>query len=371
MLELLDDGAEAARLLSSSTGRRPERTRWSSCVTGERSSKTPACSRSASRGTRRGRTSPGRRRSISTSACSPTSTARRSARSASASSSAASATSRNERRVPRRRSRDRAGRLGVRVRRRAGRRRVARRCAGLENVRRIWLNRRAWTHPQRRRPQPHATRPTSPTGFSPASRSSGSSSHSPARAYVPNNWYALFKAIHVMFAVVWVGGGVSIMINGIRAQRTSDPRSIVTVAQQAAFLGEKIFAPAGLVVFLMGIAMMINTNWGWSHFWIVLGLDRLRGYVHRRDRRPLPAREEDRGLGAGERARASRDDRADRANHVDRPLRRGDPADRDPRHGHETVRVSAKGAACDRRASRPLITCPLRDSRCRRRASCR
>jgi uncharacterized membrane protein len=91
-------------------------------------------------------------------------------------------------------------------------------------------------------------------------------------AVLPNNWYSLFKAIHVTFAVVWVGGGASIMINGIRAQRTSDTHTIVTIAQQAAFLGEKIFAPAGLVVFLMGIAMMINTNWGWGHFWVIVGL---------------------------------------------------------------------------------------------------
>jgi uncharacterized membrane protein len=62
------------------------------------------------------------------------------------------------------------------------------------------------------------------------------------------------------------------MINGIRAQRASDARTIVTVAEQAAFLGEKVFAPAGLTVFLMGIAMMINTNLGWGHFWVILGL---------------------------------------------------------------------------------------------------
>jgi uncharacterized membrane protein len=91
-------------------------------------------------------------------------------------------------------------------------------------------------------------------------------------AFYPNDWYTLFKAIHVTFAVIWVGGGFSIMINAIRAQRTWDPKQVVTVAQQAAFLGEKIFAPAGLVVFLMGIAMMINTNWGWGHFWIIVGL---------------------------------------------------------------------------------------------------
>jgi uncharacterized membrane protein len=90
--------------------------------------------------------------------------------------------------------------------------------------------------------------------------------------FLPNNWYALFKAVHVLFAVIWVGGGVSIMIHAIRAQNARDPEGIVTVAKQAAFMGEKVFAPVGLVTFLMGIAMMINTDWGWGHFWIVVGL---------------------------------------------------------------------------------------------------
>ena len=91
-------------------------------------------------------------------------------------------------------------------------------------------------------------------------------------ALVPNNWYAVFKAVHVLFAVVWVGGGVSIMIHAIRAQAANDPDAIVTIAKQAAFMGEKVFAPVGLVTFLMGIAMMINSSWGWGHFWIVAGL---------------------------------------------------------------------------------------------------
>ena len=89
---------------------------------------------------------------------------------------------------------------------------------------------------------------------------------------VPNNWYSLFKAVHVLGAVIWVGGGVSIMIHAIRGQRAYNPEDIVTVAKQAAFMGEKVFAPVGLVTFLMGIAMMINTSWGWGHFWIVAGL---------------------------------------------------------------------------------------------------
>ncbi len=89
---------------------------------------------------------------------------------------------------------------------------------------------------------------------------------------MPNDWYALFKAIHVAVAVIWVGGGVMLTVDGIRAKREDDPANVVGVAQRAAFWGEKVFAPAGLVVFLMGIAMMINTNWGWSRFWVVAGL---------------------------------------------------------------------------------------------------
>ena len=87
-----------------------------------------------------------------------------------------------------------------------------------------------------------------------------------------NDWYALFKAIHVSVAVIWVGGGVMLTIDGIRAKSENDPAKVVAVAQRAAFWGEKIFAPAGLIVFAMGIAMMINTNWGWGHFWVIVGL---------------------------------------------------------------------------------------------------
>ena len=90
--------------------------------------------------------------------------------------------------------------------------------------------------------------------------------------FLPNNWYSLFKAIHVGVAVFWVGGGLLLVTLAFRAQRADDANEIVTLARQAAFVGEKLFAPAGLVVLLMGIAMMINTNWGWGHFWIIAGL---------------------------------------------------------------------------------------------------
>jgi uncharacterized membrane protein len=89
---------------------------------------------------------------------------------------------------------------------------------------------------------------------------------------VPNDWYAVFKVVHVLFAVIWVGGGTMLTIFAILAERSNDPAEIAQVAKWAGRVGEKLFAPSGLIVFLAGIALMLNTNWGWGRFWVVAGL---------------------------------------------------------------------------------------------------
>lgn len=86
------------------------------------------------------------------------------------------------------------------------------------------------------------------------------------------HWYAFFRVVHVTLAVFWVGGGLLLTVLGLRAERSTDPMEMASLARQAAFAGEKLFAPAGLVVLLMGIAMMIHTDWGWGKFWVIAGL---------------------------------------------------------------------------------------------------
>jgi uncharacterized membrane protein len=93
---------------------------------------------------------------------------------------------------------------------------------------------------------------------------------------IPSNWYGLFKVVHVLGAVIWVGGGTLLAILAMRAERSSDPREIATLARQAAFVGERVFAPVGLLVFLMGIGMVINLHLGFGTSWITIALI---GYV--------------------------------------------------------------------------------------------
>jgi uncharacterized membrane protein len=87
-----------------------------------------------------------------------------------------------------------------------------------------------------------------------------------------SDWYGLFKAIHVGVAVFWVGGGLLLVTLAFRAQRANNPDEIVMIARQAAFVGEKLFAPAGIIVLAMGIAMMINGSLDWGQFWVIFGL---------------------------------------------------------------------------------------------------
>ena len=87
-----------------------------------------------------------------------------------------------------------------------------------------------------------------------------------------SDWYAFFKWVHVSGAVLWVGGGLTLTILALRAERSSDPTEMALIARQAAFVGERVFAPIGLLVLAMGIAMVVNLHLDWGTSWIVIGL---------------------------------------------------------------------------------------------------
>jgi uncharacterized membrane protein len=88
----------------------------------------------------------------------------------------------------------------------------------------------------------------------------------------PSHWYAFFKWVHVSGAVLWVGGGLTLTINALRVERSADPAEMAMIARQAAWVGERVFAPTGLLVLAMGIAMVVNLSLDWGTSWIVIGL---------------------------------------------------------------------------------------------------
>ncbi|HUY70831.1 MAG TPA: DUF2269 family protein [Gaiellaceae bacterium] len=86
------------------------------------------------------------------------------------------------------------------------------------------------------------------------------------------SWFDTFQTVHVMFVVIWVGGGAALTILGIVAETKSDGVQLAAIARQAAFLGQRVFAPSAIVVVVMGAAMVENAHIGYGHFWVVFGL---------------------------------------------------------------------------------------------------
>src|SRR5262249_1649473 len=87
-----------------------------------------------------------------------------------------------------------------------------------------------------------------------------------------SSWYDTFLAVHILFVVLWIGGGVFLTIFAILAERARDGAQLASIAKMAAFAGERIFAPAAIVVLAMGIAMVLNADLGFRAFWLISGL---------------------------------------------------------------------------------------------------
>jgi uncharacterized membrane protein len=86
------------------------------------------------------------------------------------------------------------------------------------------------------------------------------------------NWYQVFKSIHVLAAIIWLGGGAMITVLAWQAQRAKDNAQLLQIGKQAEWLSMRVFVPASLLVLAMGIVLMHKGDWGYGHFWALFGL---------------------------------------------------------------------------------------------------
>jgi len=83
--------------------------------------------------------------------------------------------------------------------------------------------------------------------------------------------YLLFKYLHVLFAVCWLGGGFCMVLLGVAASRARNDAELVRVMGQTAWLAKRIFVPFSGLALLCGL-IMTWLGGMWSEIWIILGL---------------------------------------------------------------------------------------------------
>ena len=85
--------------------------------------------------------------------------------------------------------------------------------------------------------------------------------------------YLWLKSFHVLMAIIWVGGAITLQVLAIRIVRTNDRSLLRTFAGLAEFVGNRVFAPASIILVILGIWMVIKEPaWTFGQFWILAAL---------------------------------------------------------------------------------------------------
>jgi uncharacterized membrane protein len=84
--------------------------------------------------------------------------------------------------------------------------------------------------------------------------------------------YSVFKALHVVAIVIWVGGDVTLTTLGIVFERRGDSETLAALGKLGAWIGVHVYTPAAFAVFAFGVALIEQGGFGWGLLWIDLAL---------------------------------------------------------------------------------------------------
>jgi uncharacterized membrane protein len=86
--------------------------------------------------------------------------------------------------------------------------------------------------------------------------------------------YDFLLTVHVLFAILWVGGGVTLHILMRRALRLTDGTARHTAFSELEWLGERFYPVFSLTLFVAGILLITRDDGGWefSDTFVQIGL---------------------------------------------------------------------------------------------------
>ncbi len=80
--------------------------------------------------------------------------------------------------------------------------------------------------------------------------------------------YQWFLSVHVLAAVLWVGGGFTIQVLAIRASRANEGPRLASLTADIEWMGTRVFMPASLLLVVFGFLMIGEGDLDYE-FWLV------------------------------------------------------------------------------------------------------
>jgi uncharacterized membrane protein len=85
------------------------------------------------------------------------------------------------------------------------------------------------------------------------------------------SWYQTWKALHILMAIVWVGGALMIQLLAFQVIKANDPKRIEKFSKDIELIGMRTFIPSSLILVVLGFVLIHLGQWDYT-FWIVFAL---------------------------------------------------------------------------------------------------
>ena len=83
--------------------------------------------------------------------------------------------------------------------------------------------------------------------------------------------YLILLYLHIICAVIWVGGAFFSQLLALRVERSTDPADLPKLGRNLEFLGLRVFLPASIVLFLAGVGMVLQ-QWSFGQTWVAVSM---------------------------------------------------------------------------------------------------
>jgi uncharacterized membrane protein len=83
--------------------------------------------------------------------------------------------------------------------------------------------------------------------------------------------YQLLLFVHIVCAMIWVGGALYAQVLALRVRESDDPAELPRLARHVEFIGSRVFMPVALLLFLAGAAMTVQA-WSFGQAWIAISV---------------------------------------------------------------------------------------------------
>jgi uncharacterized membrane protein len=84
--------------------------------------------------------------------------------------------------------------------------------------------------------------------------------------------YEILLFLHISAAIIWIGAGFLLNVQGARADLRGDQEGIRRALEDAGGLANVLFIPAAVAAFVTGLLLVFDGPWSFDQLWIVLGL---------------------------------------------------------------------------------------------------